>query len=102
MTTPVLTITLNPTIDVFGAADAVRPTHKVRLSEASYEPGGGGVNVARVVTTLGGQAEAVFLSGGEMGLFLERLIRQENITQRPIAIGGQTRVALMVRDKLSA
>ncbi|MCA3572283.1 MAG: 1-phosphofructokinase family hexose kinase [Aestuariivirga sp.] len=98
MTTPVLTITLNPTIDVFGAAKAVRPTHKVRLSKASYEPGGGGINVARVITTLGGEAEALFLAGGEMGAFLGRLIREEGITQTPVAIEGQTRVALMVRD----
>jgi 6-phosphofructokinase 2 len=99
MTTPVLTITLNPTIDVFGAADKVRPTHKVRLSKASYEPGGGGINVARVITTLGGTAEAVFLAGGEMGAFLGRLLREEAIPQRPIAIEGQTRVALMVHDE---
>ena len=98
MTTPVLTITLNPTIDVFGAAKAVRPTHKVRLSKASYEPGGGGINVARVITTLGGAAEALFLAGGEMGAFLGRLIREEGITQTPVEIDGQTRVALMVRD----
>jgi 6-phosphofructokinase 2 len=98
MTTPVLTITLNPAIDVFGAAKAVRPTHKVRLSNATYEPGGGGINVARVITTLGGEAEAMFLAGGEMGAFLGRLIREEGITQVPLAIAGQTRVALMVHD----
>lgn len=98
MATPVLTVTLNPAIDVFGAAEKVRPTHKVRLSKASYEPGGGGINVARVITTLGGAPEALFLAGGEMGAFLGRLIAEEGITQRPIAIGGQTRVALMVRD----
>lgn len=98
MTTPVLTITLNPTIDVFGAADKVRPTHKVRLSRATYEPGGGGINVARVITTLGGAAEAVFLAGGEMGAFLGRLLREEGIAQRPVEIAGQTRVALMVHD----
>jgi 6-phosphofructokinase 2 len=98
MTTAVLTITLNPTIDVFGAAKAVRPTHKVRLSKASYEPGGGGINVARVITTLGGAAEALFLAGGEMGAFLGRLVKEEGITQTPIPIDGQTRVALMVRD----
>ena len=98
MTAPVLTITLNPTIDVFGAAAAVRPTHKVRLKNASYEPGGGGINVARVITALGGTAEALFLAGGEMGAFLGRLIAEEGITQRPIAIDGQTRVAFMVRD----
>jgi 6-phosphofructokinase 2 len=99
MTTPILTITLNPTIDVFGAAKAVQPTHKVRLSNATYEPGGGGINVARVITTLGGKAEAAFLAGGEMGKFLERLVGEEGIRQHPLAITGQTRVALMVRDE---
>ena len=94
----VLTITLNPTIDVFGQAEAVVPTHKVRLRNATHEPGGGGINVARVITTLGGQAEALFLAGGEMGAFLTRLVREEGISQIPIAIAGQTRVALMVRD----
>lgn len=98
MTTPILTITLNPTIDVFGAAKAVKPTHKVRLSNATYEPGGGGINVARVITALGGTAEAAFLAGGEMGKFLERLVREEGIRQHAVAITGQTRVALMVRD----
>lgn len=94
----VLTITLNPAVDVFGAADAVVPTEKVRLRDATYEPGGGGINVARVITTLGGAAEAMFLAGGEMGAFLGRLVREEGIAQRPVAIGGQTRVALMVHD----
>jgi 6-phosphofructokinase 2 len=98
MTTPVLTVTLNPAIDVFGAAEQVRPTHKVRLTKASYEPGGGGINVARVITALGGAAEALFLAGGEMGQFLGRLIREEGVAQRPVPIAGQTRVALMVRD----
>jgi 6-phosphofructokinase 2 len=98
MAPPVLTITLNPTIDVFGAAAAVRPTHKVRLTKASYEPGGGGINVARVITALGGAADALFLAGGEMGAFLTRLVAEEGITQHPISIDGQTRVALMVRD----
>ena len=95
----VLTITLNPTIDVFGAADAVKPTEKVRLSDATYEPGGGGINVARVIATLGGDVEALALAGGEMGAFLARLAAEEGLAFHPVAIAGQTRVALMVRDQ---
>lgn len=95
----VLTITLNPTIDVFGAADAVKPTEKVRLSDATYEPGGGGINVARVIATLGGDVEALALAGGEMGAFLARLAAEEGLAFHPVAITGQTRVALMVRDQ---
>ena len=98
MTAPILTLTLNPTIDVFGAAKAVVPTHKVRLRDTTYEPGGGGINVARVIATLGGAADALCLSGGEMGQFLGRLLREEGIAHLPVGIAGQTRVALMVRD----
>ncbi|MFN4141358.1 1-phosphofructokinase family hexose kinase [Aestuariivirga sp.] len=98
---PVLTITLNPTIDVFGEAEKVRPTHKVRLTDATYEPGGGGINVARVISALGGEVEALSLAGGEMGAFLGRLLMAENVSHRAIPIAGQTRVALMVREKAS-
>ena len=99
MAAPILTITLNPTIDVFGAAAAVVPTHKVRLHATTYEPGGGGINVARVIASLGGKVEALSLSGGEMGAFLGRLLQEEGIAHLPIPIAGQTRVALMVRDE---
>lgn len=95
----VLTVTLNPTIDVFGEADAVRPTHKVRLRDTTYEPGGGGINVARIIRALGGEVEALTLSGGEMGAFLGRLLEAEGVPYRPVPIAGQTRVALMARDQ---
>ena len=96
---PVLTITLNPTIDVFGEAAAVQPTHKIRLKDTTYEPGGGGINVARVIAGLGGKVEALALSGWEMGEFLGRLLAAEGIPYRPIPMEGETRVALMVHDQ---
>ena len=95
----VLTITLNPTIDVFGEAAEVHPTHKVRLKDTSFEPGGGGINVARVISTLGGEVEALALSGWEMGDFLGRLLKDEGIPWKPIPMEGETRVALMVHDQ---
>lgn len=95
----VLTITLNPTIDVFGEAAKVQPTHKVRLKDTSFEPGGGGINVARVIATLGGEVEALALSGWEMGAFLGRLLKDEGVPWTPIPMEGETRVALMVHDQ---
>ena len=41
----IVTLSLNPTIDVSSEADLVRPTHKIRTTNETYEPGGG-VNVA--------------------------------------------------------
>ncbi|WP_373502745.1 1-phosphofructokinase family hexose kinase [Aestuariivirga sp.] len=96
---PILTITLNPTIDVFGEALEVQPTHKVRMTDARHEPGGGGINVARVISVLGGNVEALFLSGGEMGVYLGRLLDDEGIRHHAIPIDGQTRIAFMVHDQ---
>ncbi|MGV0602549.1 1-phosphofructokinase family hexose kinase, partial [Mycolicibacterium pulveris] len=49
MTTPrIVTLTMNPALDIATSADAVRPTEKIRCGSARYDPGGGGINVARV------------------------------------------------------
>ncbi len=96
---PILTITLNPTIDMSGVAEAVRPTRKTRMSSTRYEPGGGGINVARVIAVLGGDAEALYLAGGEMGAFLDRLLDEQKIRRRRIPVAGQTRIAFMVQEQ---
>jgi 6-phosphofructokinase 2 len=99
--TRILTLTLNPAIDMFGDADRVVPTHKVRMRNTRYEPGGGGINVARVITALGGEAEALFLSGGDMGDFLGSMLDAEGIPRHAVKTAGQTRIAFMVRDAAS-
>ncbi len=55
----IVTLSLNPAIDVSSETDRVLPTHKNRTSNEKYAPGGGGVNVARVVVALGGQANVI-------------------------------------------
>ncbi len=95
----VLTLTLNPTVDVASEAEAVRPTRKTRLSSTRYDPGGGGINVARVVKALGGDVEAIYLCGGEMGAFLDRLLEEEKLPRRSYPTSGQTRIAFMVREQ---
>ncbi|APH70106.1 1-phosphofructokinase family hexose kinase [Aquibium oceanicum] len=94
----VLTLTLNPTIDVSGEAEAVRPIRKVRTSGTRFDPGGGGINVARVVTLLGGDAEAVYLGGGEVGEILDRLLAEKGVRTHKIAIEGQTRLGFIVHE----
>ena len=48
-----VTLTLNPTVDIASDADRVRPVHKVRTKNETFDPGGGGVNVSRVLRELG-------------------------------------------------
>ncbi|MDO1582077.1 1-phosphofructokinase family hexose kinase [Rhizobium oryzicola] len=95
----ILSITLNPTIDLYNDADRVVPTHKVRVRDQRQEVGGGGINVARVIAELGGEAHAAFLSGGATGALLEEALRSLGIHSRAFPIAGAVRVAFMVREE---
>lgn len=95
----ILTLSLNPTIDVSSEADVVRPTHKTRTEHEVFEPGGGGINVARVVRELGAETEAVCLAGGASGVLLDELLARIDLPRRMIHISGNTRIALMVFEK---
>lgn len=95
---PILTITLNPTVDLFGEVGQVRPIRKVRVSNQRYAPGGGGINVARVIATIGADVEAVFLGGGPTGSWLDALLARDGIRRRMVPISGDTRVAFAVQE----
>ena len=45
--------------------------HKIRTFGEHYDPGGGGINVARVVHEWGGDTLAVFAAGGVTGRFVK-------------------------------
>ena len=49
----IVTLTINPAIDIFVNVDRVEPTRKLRCSPPKRDPGGGGINVARVAHRLG-------------------------------------------------
>ena len=48
----IVTLTVNPAVDMAAQALAVRPVHKIRTFGERYDPGGGGINVARVIHEL--------------------------------------------------
>ena len=79
--TPIVTLTLNPAVDGSAEAEVVRPVRKTRTSNERYDPGGSGINVARVVQELGGSALAVYLGGGATGAVLDELLdaRQQTV-----------------------
>ena len=98
---PIVTLTLNPAIDGFCEAETVRPIHKIRTRGEEYHPGGGGLNVARVIRDLGGNALAVYLAGGATGIVLDELIASIGLPNRRIAIEGHTRISQVVLERSS-
>ncbi len=98
----IATLTLNPTIDASYDVDRVIPTHKIRTRNERYEPGGGGINVARVFCRLGGAVECLYLAGGPTGIAFDGLIADLGLPHRSIAIAEPTRVASAVHESESA
>jgi 6-phosphofructokinase 2 len=94
----ILAIALNPTLDVSSDAIRVQPTHKVRTRNQRLHPGGGGVNVARVVLELGGSPELMILSGGATGALLEDTLGRWPIRLELVHVKSPTRIATMVRE----
>jgi 6-phosphofructokinase 2 len=96
---PIVTLTLNPAIDGASEAEVIRPTRKIRTTNQSYEPGGGGINVTRVVQELGGTSIAVYLAGGSTGGVLDDLLGARGIARRRIPITDNTRMSHVVFER---
>lgn len=94
----IATLTLNPTIDVAYEVDRVFHTHKIRTLNEHYDPGGGGINVARVFVRLGGNARCFYLSGGATGPALDGLLDLHQLVRDRIPIKGQTRVCTTILE----
>ncbi|PJI38367.1 MAG: 1-phosphofructokinase [Rhizobium sp.] len=94
----ILSIALNPAIDISSDADAVRHTHKTRTHNQRQHAGGGGINVARVIVELGGQCELLYLSGGATGTLLEAMLEPLGVKQHRFRIHDPVRVAFNVRE----
>lgn len=97
----ILTLTMNPAVDLSTATARVAPTHKLRCGPAAVHPGGGGINVARVVHRLGGEALALFPAGGPSGQRLVGLLQAEGVPLESLAIAGDTRESFAVREETS-
>ncbi len=97
--TPILTITLNPALDLATDTAVVRPGSKLRCGDPRVDPGGGGINVARAVRRLGGEAFALIASGGATGAQLLSLLALEGVRTGLLASPGDTRISLSVADQ---
>lgn len=75
----IVTLTINPAIDIFVNVERVEPTRKLRCSAPKRDPGGGGINVARVAHRLGSSVAAIYPTGGAIGKLLHRLVEREGI-----------------------
>lgn len=97
----IVTLTVNPAIDIATSVERLTDTHKMRCTPARCDPGGGGINVARVVHRLGGDCLAIYLAGGPVAERLGRLLSAEGLSFVALGIEGQTRENFSVTELCS-
>lgn len=95
---PIVTLTVNPALDVSTTTEVVRPEHKMRCGPSRVDPGGGGVNVSRVIERLGGHSTAIYAVGGPTGQAYRQLLEAEGIIGRAIAIAESTRENITIDE----
>jgi 6-phosphofructokinase 2 len=95
---PVVTVTLNPSIDKSFWVERLVPDRKLSARDVRRYPGGGGINVARAICRLGGEALALWSCGGNVGDMLTRLLDSENIPHDPVRIQDSVRENLIITD----
>ena len=95
----IITITFSPCIDKSTSVSALIPEKKLICATPKQEPGGGGVNIARAIKKLGGEATAIFPSGGYTGKYFNHLLKNENIDAVIIETGNETRENIIVMDE---
>lgn len=92
----ILTVTMNPSIDISYPLDRFILDKVNRVKQVTKTPGGKGLNVTRVIHDLGSEVTATGVLGGFHGKFLAQQLDQEAITHDFASIEGETRDSIAI------
>ncbi|WP_123024087.1 1-phosphofructokinase family hexose kinase [Mycolicibacterium stellerae] len=95
----IVTLTMNPALDITTNADVVRHTDKIRCDGARYDAGGGGINVARFARVLDASVTAVYPAGGPTGALVTDLVGESDVPVARVIIGNPTRESFTVNER---
>lgn len=97
----IVTLTINPAVDISTSVKKMVPYTKMRCAKPQRDPGGGGINVTRVLKRLGLDATAVYPAGGATGQTLATLVEREVVRSIVIPTSNDTREDITVFDETS-
>lgn len=92
----IVTVTLNAAIDKTYFVPALTPGKANRVARMIAQPGGKGINVARVAHLLGEDVTATGIVGGSAGDFIEKELTKQGIRHSFVRAEGESRVCLNV------
>lgn len=94
----IITVTLNPAIDKTVEINDVHINRVNRVSSARLDAGGKGINVSKIILSLGGKSKAIGFLGGKAGEFIKEYLDEMGIASEFVFIEGETRTNLKIVD----
>ncbi|HEX7900089.1 MAG TPA: hexose kinase [Planctomycetota bacterium] len=88
----ILTVTANPALDYSLRVDDIPLGRRARYRDATIDPSGKGVNVARMVHRLGEPVFALALAGGATGTILAEGLVREGVPHELVPVSAPTRI----------
>ncbi|MGO4852732.1 1-phosphofructokinase family hexose kinase [Phaeovulum sp. W22_SRMD_FR3] len=98
---PILTLTLNPALDLASTTPQVTAEVKLRCTAPHSDPGGGGINISRALLRMGGTSTAFVALAGPAGAEIAALLGQTEIKVAAFPAPGPTRQSLTVTEEAS-
>ncbi|WP_411683122.1 1-phosphofructokinase [Clostridium thailandense] len=97
----ITTITLNPAVDKTIEIDTFRIGSVNRISSSRVDAGGKGINVSKVIQSLGGKSRAIGILAGKNGEFIKEYLDSIKIKNDFVFVEGETRINTKVVDPVS-
>lgn len=94
----IITLTVNPALDKSAKVNGVIPSQKLKCHSIAYQPGGGGINISRLLKRLDIETKCIVPLGGDTGSYFEELLVKENIQPVVIPVKAWTRENLAILD----
>ena len=94
----IITVTLNPALDKTVTVRDFAVNHVCRVEEARLDPGGKGINISKVLNSLGGRSVAVGIVGGAAGEYIRDQLDMLGIRNDLVFCRAETRTNLKIVD----
>lgn len=98
----IITITLNPALDKSSSTERLIHQKKLRCTEPICSPGGGGLNISRVLKRMDVATETIYPEGDKNGKAITKLLQQEDIKPIAIKTSSDTRENFNITDLSSS
>lgn len=97
----IVTVTLNPAVDKTVELDHLNVGFVNRAKVLSIDAGGNGINVSKVIKSMGGKSLALTMLGGKTGGFIGDYLDNEEINCRAVLTESETRTNIKIIDRLN-